>query len=57
MYFHFLAAPEDLEASMSSALPVLFSAGWWHPPGDRACATPGAAAGQPVARGNLCRNL
>lgn len=53
----FPAAPEDLEASMSAALPVLFSAGWWHPPGDRARAALGAVAGQPLPRGNLRRHL
>lgn len=42
---------------MPAALPVLLSAGWWHPPGDGACAATGAAAGQPLPRGNLRRHL
>lgn len=53
----FPVAPEDLEASMSTAFPFLLSAGWWHPSGHRACAAPGAAAGQPVPRRSLCRHL
>lgn len=50
-------APEDLEASMSAAIPVLLGAGWRHPLSDRACAALGAASGQPLPRGNLRRNL
>lgn len=38
-------APEDLTAPVSAALPVLLRAGRWHPPGDGAGATLGAAAG------------
>ena len=53
----FPTALEDPEASMPAALPVLLSAGWWHPPGDRACAASGAAAGQPLSGGNLRRHL
>lgn len=53
----FPVAPEDLEASVSTAFPFLLSAGWWHPPGNRACAAPGAAAGQPLPRRSLCRHL
>lgn len=53
----FPVAPEDLEASMSTAFPFLLSAGWWHPSGHRACAAPGAAAGQPLPRRSLCRHL
>lgn len=55
--FQFPAASEDLEASMSAALPVLLSAGRGHPPGDGARAAPGAVAGQPLPRGNLRRHL
>ena len=53
----FPAAPKDLEASMSAALPVLLGPRRWHPPGDGARAAPGAAAGQPLPGGNLCRHL
>lgn len=53
----FPVAPEDLEASVSTAFPFLLGAGWWHPPGNRACAAPGAAAGQPLPRRGLCRHL
>lgn len=55
--FSFPEAPEDLEAPVSAALPVLLSAGRRHPPGDRACAASGAAAGQSLSRGNMCRHL
>lgn len=55
LYFH--AAFKDLEAPVSAAFPVLLCAGWWHPPGYRACAAPGAAAGQSLTRGNMCGHL
>lgn len=50
-------APKNPKASVSAALPILFSGGWCHTPGDRTCATPGAAAGHPLTRGNMCRHL
>lgn len=53
----FPAAPEDLEAPLSATISVLLSAGRWHPPCDRACAAPGAAASQPLTRGDLRRHL
>lgn len=53
----FPAAPEDLEAPVPAALPVLLGAGRRHPPGDGARAAPGAAAGQPLPRGDLRRHL
>lgn len=55
--FYFPTAPEDIEASVSATLPVLLSAGWWHPPGDGACAALGDAAGQPLPGGDLRRHL
>lgn len=42
---------------MSAALPVLLCAGRRHPPGDGACAAPGAAAGRPLPRGGLRGHL
>lgn len=55
--FYFPTAPEDIEASVPATLPVLLSAGWWHPPGDGACAALGDAAGQPLPGGDLRRHL
>lgn len=52
------SAPEDPEAPVSAALPVVLGAERRrHSPGDGAGAAPGAAAGQPVPGGDLCRHL
>ena len=53
----FPVAPEDPEAPVSAAFPVMLGAGRGYPPGDGACAASGAPAGQPDSGGVVCRHL
>lgn len=45
LMYLFSPAPEDIAAPVPAALPVLLGAGRLDPPGDRAGAAPGPAAG------------